>query len=1550
MDKRNVQDIYELSALQEGILFHTLHDPSSGAYFEQARITITGELDVTLYEQSWNHLIQRHDILRTRFLHKKVAQPLQMVLKQDPLKVHYQSLMDIESAEQQTRIQAYLHQDQEKRFDLSRDQLVRLALLQTAPDRYEVIWSFHHILIDGWCQAILQDEFQHLYRALLHQQPIDLPPAMPFNRYIRWLREQDTTQATAYWQRYLKGYTQAASLLPEATTPEAGFDVQRMQLVLEQTETNALETMARTHKVSLNLLVQAIWALLLARSSQLSDVVFAATVSGRPEDIPGIEHMVGLFINAIPVRARLEDVSFTEFLTRFSAEATATKAYHYSSLADTQASSELKQDLINHILVFENYPPETGQIDQLPFAVEHYQHEDHSNYDLTVQIMPGQTLLFNFIYNARVYDTAQLTQITHDLQDLITQISTPRQAALPLKSLAPVNQHPSLPLLVTASFTAEPLLDSLEQWGSWFDMPLAVRFAPYNQIFQQLLDQHSEFNTHQGANLLLVRFEDWIRDINADNVAEYEQVLQTNYARLSQLVTQYNRPAMLFIGLLPTDSAQNTSPALQQAYQLIEQLNQQWRDLIQQSPYLNLVDCTTLSSEYTLTQIFDPQQDKLGHIPFADGYFAAMGALVTRHLLAWQKPLFKVIALDCDNTLWRGVCGEEQVQNLTIDQSYQAVQQFMLDRYAEGFLLVLCSKNSEADVWAVFDQHPDMLLKREHIVAQRINWQPKSHNIRDLAQQLNLGIDSFIFVDDSGVECTEVMQNAPEVLTLHIPTEEQLGPAYLQHAWAFDKFKVTTEDRQRTALYQAEQQRQTYQDNQTAQLGDFLRELNVQIHMQPMADAQLTRMSQLTQRTNQFNLSTIRRSEQDLLALEKSPEYTLWSIEVEDTFGQYGQVGLIISQQVGKQLYLDTFLLSCRVLGRNVEEAILLGLKRYAHDVSLTDGLTAEFRPTDRNQPILDFMERTGWALQEKRDTGHLYHLAFANIADTLDAATLHFSMQKPALATESAPTQQQTTPSITQATPVSAQNTQKADWTVTLVNADTLKHRAYYEPLQRTTEQALLKFTQQTMVNQRSDTTPYVPATSIGQQRMQTLWQQILGVDDIGIRDEFIALGGHSLKATRLVAAVEREFATELSLYDFFKFPTIEGLCTFIEQGDESDAMIDYHAEIVLPDDIQPASAGPISNKVDNILLTGATGFLGIFVLHELLKQTEAQIHCLVRANDHATGYQRLQSKLADYQLWDDIYAKRLSVVIGELDQPKLGLSADKFAQLAAQIDVIYHNGALVNFVYAYPNLKAPNVSGTVEIIRLACTNKLKPLHFTSTIGVFSPHAYTNATVIQEEQPLEHPEALHNGYAESKWVAEKIVELAKSRGLPAVIYRPGEISGHSQTGVFNTDDFFSHILKGCLQLGTAPNLETSVEMVPVDYVSQALVHLSLQYDFTQATAQVYHLVNPNSVLIKDLLHWMQTDGYHVKQVPYAEWREVLIQSINANQDNAIKPLLHFFAEENPFSSEFSLTFSNENTINNLADSGIQCPEINDAILNRYFSYYRQSGFLPPIE
>jgi thioester reductase-like protein len=460
-------------------------------------------------------------------------------------------------------------------------------------------------------------------------------------------------------------------------------------------------------------------------------------------------------------------------------------------------------------------------------------------------------------------------------------------------------------------------------------------------------------------------------------------------------------------------------------------------------------------------------------------------------------------------------------------------------------------------------------------------------------------------------------------------------------------------------------------------------------------------------------------------------------------------------------------------------------------------------------------------------------------------------------------------------------------------------------------------------------------------------IWQDVLGLKQISIFDNFFDLGGHSLKAAQVISRLREQLSINIPLNYLFSEPTVAGLSSNLDfnlsDAIESDQSPDWQVEIALDPTIQPPNILTFfPQKPAHILLTGATGFLGIHLLAELLDKTEANIYCLIRDKSLEKAQAKIYQKLKTFQLWDEHKSSRIIPVIGDLSQKRLGMCEPDFLELAEQIDVIYHNGAWVNAIYPYSMLKPANVLGTEEILRLACLIKTKPVHFVSTISVFSP-SYAQGNLIQESDPLGINHGLNAGYTQSKWVAEKLMMEARKRGLPITIFRASRIIGHSKTGICNTEDLFCRMIKGCIQLGMIPDFGDSTEdLTPVDYVSGAIVHLASQ---ESSLGKAFHLLNSHPTLNRELFDCVREMGYPLELVSFEKWRSHLTEQCKINTDNALSPVLDNFSDEN-LSAGYPPQFDSQNTVMGLKGTAFNFPPIDQKLLKTYFDYFTKTGFL----
>ena len=482
-------------------------------------------------------------------------------------------------------------------------------------------------------------------------------------------------------------------------------------------------------------------------------------------------------------------------------------------------------------------------------------------------------------------------------------------------------------------------------------------------------------------------------------------------------------------------------------------------------------------------------------------------------------------------------------------------------------------------------------------------------------------------------------------------------------------------------------------------------------------------------------------------------------------------------------------------------------------------------------------------------------------------------------------------------------------------------------------------------------------------EQLLCEVFAEVLGLARVGIDESFFTLGGHSLLAPQLVWLINQRLGVSLPLSVVFDRDTVAALDPMLDAFAGVEAAPvgadDFAADAVLDRAItaegRPAPAlGAETGGPTGILLTGATGFLGSFLLRELLDRTTAEVFCLVRASGLEAAEQRIQQSLDGYGLWEERLRDRIRPVPGDLAQPLLGLTPDRFDRLAKQVQVIYHNGARVNIMESYAQLRAANAVGVQEVLRLAVLHQLKPVHYVSTLStvVAGPE---DPELLPEEWESDPQLLGASGYVRSKWVAERIIRLAHERGIPTAIYRTARISGDSRTGAVADRDAFWHYVRACIEIGARPlpdhpDDDLQENLVPVDFVAGALVRLA---GSRPADGRTVNLAAAAPVRLGAVLEHARTLGHQVEDLPYEQWRhrlEAAARAAGVPQDSSLRAVaLMNSATAATGRGRQPRDFDRRNLLQGLDGSGIEAPEVGPELLDRYFAYFVASGQLPRI-
>ena len=986
-------DLYELSHAQKRMYVLCQLQGGSVSFNSPAAFEISGTFDAGFLNQALQILIDRHESLRTVFIEKD-GEPKQKILMPEEAPVHLQTMDVSNDHHAADNMYSYLQSEATTEFDLANGPLFKAILIAQSPQRHTLFFNIHHIISDGWSKGILINDFIQTLSDLHRQQAPRLQPlTVTYKDYAAWQKTIIQSQHK-FWQQALAHQVPVLNFPADFERPAVvTFSGELLQAVLPIETTNQLQAFCVAHNITLNNLLFALYGLMVAHYSKQQQVVIGTLTSGRSH--ADLEQVAGLFINFLPVTLQIDGeaplLKYLQACQQTLAQAysnqdypfdlmvehfVATRDFSRNSLFDTMVNFHSENELATEYKIDHGISSGQLTISPLPQFKENL-FQSNLDFKLDVELLE-HSLIFNLTYNTRLFTKKRMETFLTAFKMLVERVATEPLGtsadymnSLVEPGVATQNATPKtqFPVCIIGTFVCEPLLEYISYWGDEYDLNLDVKFADYNQVFQQLLNPASITNTNKGINIIFIRMQDWLREkSNLSNKGAIDYLNRTYEELIQALEFSATRNYVpMLVGIV---SWQHNSGLSQDVTDHISQLNQKLEACLQQRPPLVLLDLNKAATLYEVETILDEAADTMGHIPFTQDYFAALGTYIARKIRSYKSKVYKVLALDCDNTLWKGIVGELGCMQVSVNEHFEYVQHFLLEKYQEGFLLVLCSKNNEADVWEVFDKNPDMKLKRKHIAAHRINWGEKPVNIAAIANELNVGLDSFIFIDDSRFEVEQMSMACPEVLSLCLPEDEVELKSFVDHTWEFDVFKTTREDVQRNQMYQTEKSRKE-EETKHGSLQDFMTSLNIQVTVRNLEQADLDRSVQLSLRTNQFNMNGIRRTAEEITSRLKQPSHIIWIVEVSDRFGDYGMVGLLTGIVTEQALLLDTFLLSCRVLGRGVEELVLEEVKMYCLANNCRE-IKAHYRVTDKNKPFEVFLNKAGWQQCSKDENWHL--------------------------------------------------------------------------------------------------------------------------------------------------------------------------------------------------------------------------------------------------------------------------------------------------------------------------------------------------------------------------------------------------------------------------------------------------------------------------------------------------------------------------------------------------------------------------------------------------
>jgi FkbH-like protein len=540
----------------------------------------------------------------------------------------------------------------------------------------------------------------------------------------------------------------------------------------------------------------------------------------------------------------------------------------------------------------------------------------------------------------------------------------------------------SLKVALLASYTIDPLVPFLKVESARVGFGLDVSVAPFNTARQALLDPHAGGVAQADVVVLAELLSDVCPalaidylDLGAEDITRaIDETVDALVAALSAfrfvstarvVVHNYSLPESPMLGLYEVMATRSQTEA-------IRRLNRTLADAVSAIADVYVLDFERICADIGYRRSRDEKMWALARAPLSAAALAAVGERQARLIRALYTPARKCLVLDLDNTLWGGVLGEAGMAGIKLGQTYpgnayRQFQQFLLQLNRRGVLLAINSKNNPEDAAEVLASHPDMVLRSEHFAAMRVNWTDKPSNMLAIAEELNIGLDSLVFLDDNPAECALMRDALPQVLTLHAPQDPTLASRVVIHSGAFDRLSLTEEDLGRSAMYREQRARATLASTARS-LDDFLADLQMTATIKAVDDFTFPRAYELITKTNQFNLTTRRYTPAELKALTTDPKHGVFTLQLTDRFGDNGIVGLAVAGLRERACDVDAFLLSCRVIGRTAETALLAFLVDWARTRG-ADAIEGDFIPTKKNAPAADFYARHGFVQSHAAST-----------------------------------------------------------------------------------------------------------------------------------------------------------------------------------------------------------------------------------------------------------------------------------------------------------------------------------------------------------------------------------------------------------------------------------------------------------------------------------------------------------------------------------------------------------------------------------------------------
>nr|WP_175429283.1 non-ribosomal peptide synthetase [Lysobacter enzymogenes] len=1403
-----LQDLYPCTGMQQGLLLMSDGANPDGVYLTQLRLTLDGA-DPQRLRAAWVELVRRHPVLRTAFLDRGGERLLQAVMREVALPWREIDVSALAEDRRDAELERALDDERRRAFALGEAPPMRVLLARLDARRHCLAWTHHHALIDGWSMGLLAQELFQVYAG---QNEDAAPP--PYRDYIAWLESRDHQAAADYWQRYLDGLPLAASaalsarLDDEADTDATGPSEQRAHVLeLPVALTAQLDRALKHEGVSLGTAILAAWGLLQSKYSAEEEVLFGYTTSGRPPELDGIERMVGLFINSLPLRLRIDPAqTLSAWLRQVQSMQLDHGDHGFLPLAAIQRACGARagQALFNALVVVENFPLDRSlpSMDGEQLRVLDARGVERSDFPLNLIVYPGPRLTVKLAYQSRQFGDAAARAMLDRLGHLLAGFAHGLDQRV--GQLSPLS--------------ADERERAVREWNrSEVDYPL---HACAHELFQQQAEALGD------GDAIVCGDQRWSWKRLSARVAEVAAWLRRG-------------------GVRPGDRIALALP---------------------KEPEL-------------IAAILAIMRAGAAYVP---------------------------VALDCPPERLAFIAGDAGIGRLLTVRAHAAL--------ADGSgLSALCldeidaaATNSNADAEALQDAEPQSSESTAYLIyTSGTTGTPKgvalSHrNLVNFSLWLGgaglygrgQGFTQFApHTFDASIG--EIFGALLAGATLHLLSdaliqEPRALAAYLgEHAIAFAAFPPPYLQQIDPAQVPANLSILTAGSAPTVELARAW-----------SARCRYVNAYGPTETTVLSSAWMPAADDAELAAgrLSIGRPISNTTMYVVDAAGQLCAPGLLGEIWIGgagvAQGYVNRPELTSQQF---LDDPWRAGERVYRtgdHGRWLDDGRIEFIGRRDRQIKLRGFRIELGEIENRLREHAGVRDAAVLAHGDGAERRLLAWVVRH-----EDARAQPQ------------------AEFLAELRERLRRALPEYMLP-QATMELAQLPLTGNGKLDVKALPAHELAAGAVGtvhiaprdafERALAEVWAAVLKLPSAFISADanFFDLGGQSLLAMQLARRISAELGCQMRTGDVFAAPTLAKQAERIRYGDDGrERFVSLQPDGSLDDDFPAApewlTAPPTDATDAAILLTGATGFIGRFLLRQLLDSMSSTVFCLVRGADAAEATLRLRTTMQRWRLWKPEDEARIVVCAGDLASPSLGLSARDRARIGAEVGMVFHNGTSMNHLEHYASAKPANVDGVRELLRLAMQGRPKTFHHVSTLGVFSRATPRPENArIDEHTSIEserHPHA--EGYAASKWVAERLVTLAGERGLPCTIFRLGLVAGDREQGRYDERQGLHRLMHSAsiMKAGYVDD-GAGVALLPVDYVAQAIVALARAH---RHAGGIFHLASTRPVPIERLFQAYATAfGEPIELLAHAQWLRRIAEFHAAGVCLPILPLVQEAIDE----------------------------------------------------